>query len=100
MSSAPTAYRISWATAASAAASSAVQAVDDVVRQSTTQRRASVFSARVLSFGEERMERGNDEASLSPAQQPDELVRVLGAGELDEQALNMLTAEERARLLM
>ncbi|MBB32004.1 MAG: hemagglutinin [Gemmatimonadetes bacterium] len=87
-------------TAASAAASSAVQAVDDVVRQSTTQRRASVFSARVLSFGEERMERGNDEASLSPAQQPDELVRVLGAGELDEQALNMLTAEERARLLM
>lgn len=87
-------------TAASAAASSAVQAVDDVVRQSTTQRRPSVFSARVLSFGEERMERGNDEASLSPAQQPGDLVRVLGAGELDEQALNMLTAEERARLLM
>lgn len=87
-------------TAASAAASSAVQAVDDVVRQSTTQRRPSVFSARVLGFGEERMERGNDEASLSPAQQPGDLVRVLGAGELDEQALNMLTAEERARLLM
>ncbi|MCC4261624.1 filamentous hemagglutinin family protein [Pseudomonas aestusnigri] len=87
-------------TAASAAASSAVQAVDDVVRESTAQRRPSVFSARVISFGDERMERGNDEASLSPAQQPDELVRVLGAGELDEQALNMLTAEERARLLM
>lgn len=87
-------------TAASAAASSAVQAVDDVVRESTAQRRPSVFSARVISFGDERMERGNDEASLSPVQQPDELVRVLGAGELDEQALNMLTAEERARLLM
>jgi len=85
-------------TAASAAASSAAQVVDDVVRQSTTQRRPSVFSARVLGFGDERMERGNDGASLAPAGQPGDMVQVLGAGKLDEQAMNMLTAEERARM--
>lgn len=85
-------------TAASAAASSAAQAVDNVVRQSTTQRRPSVFSARVMSFGAEPMERGNDGASRGAGDQSGDIVRVLGAGELDEQAMNMLTAEERTRM--
>ncbi|WP_312341238.1 filamentous hemagglutinin family protein [Stutzerimonas nitrititolerans] len=85
-------------TAASSAASSASQVVEDVVRQSTSQRRPSVFSVQVLGFGEERLEPSRDDASRAPGYRPASGVQVLGAGQLDERAMKLLTEEERGRL--
>ncbi|WP_313054933.1 filamentous haemagglutinin family protein, partial [Pseudomonas lopnurensis] len=85
-------------TAAGSAASAATQVVDEVVRQGSSQRRPSVFSVQVLGFGEERLEPSRDEASRAPGYRPTSSVQVLGAGQLDEQAMGLLTEEERGRL--
>jgi len=85
-------------TAASSAASTASQVVDEVVRQGSSQRRPSVFSVQVLGFGEERLEPSRDETSRAPNYRPASGVQVLGAGQLDEQAMGRLTEEERGRL--
>ncbi|GLZ23986.1 hypothetical protein Pstu01_06560 [Stutzerimonas stutzeri] len=85
-------------TSASSAASTATQVVDEVVRQGSSQRRPSVFSVQVLGFGEERLEPSRDETSRAPNYRPASGVQVLGAGQLDEQAMGRLTEEERGRL--
>ncbi|MFC3943120.1 filamentous haemagglutinin family protein [Pseudomonas gingeri] len=90
-------------TSASAAASSATQAADDVARQqqaNARQNQPSVFTVQVLSFGQERLEPSREGASRSPAYNPDSPVQVLGAGPLDEQARQRLTAEERGNLTL
>jgi len=85
-------------TSASLAASTATQVVDEVVRQGSSQRRPSVFSVQVLGFGDERLEPSREEARRAPGYRPTSSVQVLGAGQLDERAMDQLTEEERGRL--
>ncbi|WP_312466806.1 filamentous hemagglutinin family protein [Stutzerimonas nitrititolerans] len=85
-------------TSASSAASTATQVVDEVVRQGSSQRRPSVFSVQVLGFGDERLEPSREEARRAPGYRPTSSVQVLGAGQLDERAMDQLTEEERGRL--
>ena len=91
-------------TSASAAATSAAQAADNVVRQqqaSARQNLPSVFSVQVLSFGQEHLEPSRDGASRgTPNYNPDSPVQVLGAGPLSEQARARLTEEERGNLTL
>jgi len=69
-----------------------------VVRQGSSQRRPSVFSVQVLGFGDERLEPSREEARRAPGYRPTSSVQVLGAGQLDERAMDQLTEEERGRL--
>jgi filamentous hemagglutinin family protein len=89
-------------TSASAAANSATQAAEDVVRQQQAAARKglpSVFSVRVVSFGSEALTPGQEGANRAvPAYNPNSPVQVLGAGQLDESALQKLTPDERGRL--
>ncbi|HIE2513241.1 TPA: filamentous hemagglutinin family protein [Pseudomonas aeruginosa] len=90
-------------TSASAAASSATQAAEDVSRQQQAaawQRMPSVITVQVLGFGNERLEPSRDGASRSPGYNPDSAVQVLGAGALGEQARSQLTDEERGNLIL
>ncbi|RTC37168.1 filamentous hemagglutinin family protein [Pseudomonas aeruginosa] len=90
-------------TSASAAASSATQAAEDVSRQqqaAARQRMPSVITVQVLGFGNERLEPSRDGASRSPGYNPDSAVQVLGAGALGEQARSQLTDEERGNLIL
>ncbi|MCD9030833.1 filamentous hemagglutinin family protein [Luteimonas sp. Y-2-2-4F] len=89
-------------TAASAAANSAVQAAQDVVRQQTERARPSVIDVRVLGFGDgtrEERDARQDGASASPRRgyDPGSAFQVLGHGALDEaQRARLTTAERRA----
>ncbi|WP_024889655.1 filamentous haemagglutinin family protein [Luteimonas huabeiensis] len=89
-------------TAASAAANSAVQAAQDVVRQQTQRARPSVIDVRVLGFGDgarEERDTRRDGAS-APALRgydPGSAFQVLGHGALDDaQRARLTTAERRA----
>ncbi|MFJ4142615.1 filamentous haemagglutinin family protein [Pseudomonas sp. NPDC089734] len=90
--------------AASSAASSASQAAEDVMRQqqsASRQNMPSVFTVQVLSFGQEQLVPGRDDASRSvPAYNPESPVKVLGAGPLSEEARQQLTEEERGQLML
>ncbi|MDR6672180.1 filamentous hemagglutinin family protein [Xanthomonas sp. 1678] len=82
------AVNVSALTSASAAANSAVQAAQDMVKRQTQQARPSVISVQVLGFGE-------DSSSVEPPRKDEgydsnSVVQVVGMGEL--------TPEQRARL--
>ena len=88
---------------ASAAANSATQAADQVGRQqqdAARQRAPSIFSVRVLGFGDERLPGDEAGASRAPLDDRQSSVRVLGTGALDEQARARLTEEERSNLVL
>jgi len=90
-------------TSASAAANSATQAAEDVNRQQQAAARKgmpSVFSVKVLSFGSEPLVPNQEGASRAPTYNPASPVQILGAGPLDEQAMQRLTADERGRLTL
>jgi hypothetical protein len=94
-------------TNASAAATQATAAAQDVVqreRAATRSAQPSVFTVRVLGFGNDAPP---DSAQASPQDgarieaadyNPRSAVRVLGLGPLPESATRQLTAQERSRL--
>ncbi|MBX9800086.1 MAG: filamentous hemagglutinin family protein [Burkholderiaceae bacterium] len=89
-------------TNASAAASSAAAAAQDVVqrdRNAARQNLPSIFTVRVLGFGNED---SHDEGSKAKAQgaayNPQGVVQVLGAGDLSEAEMQPLTQNERRGL--
>jgi filamentous hemagglutinin family protein len=88
-------------TSASQAASSAVQAAEQITRQSQ-RNQPSVISVQILGYGSERLEAGGDGATGGTAvnYNPDSSVQVLGAGPLSPSSRAMLTAEERSKLSM
>ncbi|MNX03950.1 Heme/hemopexin-binding protein precursor [compost metagenome] len=82
------AVNVNALTSASAAANTAVQAAQDMVKRQTRQAQPSTISVQVLGFGEET-------SSVTPAKgddryDPDSVVQVVGMGEL--------SAEQRARM--
>ncbi len=89
---------------ASAAASSASDAAEGVAREqqaASRNRMPSVFSVQVLGFGNERpAPAGQQGASRGAGDESNGSVRVLGAGELDEQARSQLTPQERGNLTL
>ena len=88
---------------ASAAANSATQAAEQVGRQqqdAARQRAPSIFSVRVLGFGDERLPGGEAGASRAPLDDRQSSVQVLGTGALDEQARARLTEGERSNLVL
>ncbi|MDN2676610.1 filamentous haemagglutinin family protein [Janthinobacterium sp. SUN033] len=105
----PTAASVNVAamTNASAAASQATAAAQDVVqreRAATRSAQPSVFTVRVLGFGNDAPP---DSAQAAPQEgarieaadyNPRSAVRVLGLGTLPESATRQLTAQERSRL--
>lgn len=85
-------------TSASNAASSAVQAAEQVGRR-YQQNQPSIISVEILGYGQERLEAGGDRTSAAPASRPGEgMVQVLGAGPLSENQTGMLTPAERRGL--
>ncbi|CUR46614.1 Filamentous haemagglutinin family outer membrane protein associated with VreARI signalling system [Alloalcanivorax xenomutans] len=85
-------------TSASNAASSAVQAAEQVGRR-YQQNQPSIISVEILGYGEERLEAGGDRTSAAPASRPGEgVVEVLGAGPLSANQTGMLTPAERQGL--
>ncbi len=90
-------------TNASSAASSASDAAEGVAREqqaASRNRMPSVFSVQVLGFGNERLAPSQEGASRAPGYEANGSVRVLGAGQLDEQARSQLTPEERGNLTL
>ncbi|MDR0280255.1 MAG: filamentous hemagglutinin family protein [Paucimonas sp.] len=88
---------------ASAAANSATQAAEQVGRQqqdAARQRAPSIFSVRVLGFGDERLPGGEAGANRAPLDDRQSSVQVLGTGALDEQARARLTEGERSNLVL
>ncbi|MHA6192881.1 filamentous hemagglutinin family protein [Pseudomonas wadenswilerensis] len=88
---------------ASAAANSATQAAEQVGRQqqdAARQRAPSIFSVRVLGFGDERLPGGEAGASRPPLDDRQSSVQVLGTGALDDQARARLTEGERSNLVL
>ncbi|MGJ7545355.1 filamentous haemagglutinin family protein [Variovorax sp. LT1R16] len=92
---------------ASAAASQAAGAAQEVLqreRVAARQSLPSVFTVRVLGFGNEPVDGGGERSSGAPAAapvgyRPDSAVQVLGqAGRVDEGARNQLTPAERRTL--
>lgn len=85
-------------TSASNAASSAVQAAEQVGRR-YQQNQPSIISVEILGYGQERLEAGGDRTSAAPASRPGEgMVQVLGAGPLSANQTGMLTPAERRGL--
>ncbi|MCU5781108.1 hypothetical protein MA04_00408 [Alcanivorax balearicus MACL04] len=85
-------------TSASNAASSAVQAAEQVGRR-YQQNQPSIISVEILGYGQERLEVGGDRTSAAPASRPGEgMVQVLGAGPLSANQTGMLTPAERRGL--
>ncbi len=82
------AVNVSALTSASAAANSAVQAAQDMVKRQTQQAQPSTISVQVLGFGEQTSSVAPDKAG--DRYDPDSVVQVVGMGELN--------AEQRARL--
>ncbi|WP_208227043.1 filamentous haemagglutinin family protein [Brenneria izadpanahii] len=86
-------------TSASQAASSAVQAAEQINRQAQGNR-PSIISVEILGYGNERLQPGGD-APLDgarngpPDYQPDSAIQVLGAGPLSPRAAALLTQEEK-----
>ncbi len=90
-------------TNASSAASSASDAAEGVAREqqaASRNRMPSVFSVQVLGFGNERLAPSQEGASRAPGYKPESSVKVLGAGQLDEQARSQLTQEEQRNLTL
>ncbi|MBC3375857.1 filamentous hemagglutinin family protein [Pseudomonas sp. SWRI92] len=90
-------------TNASSAAASASDAAEGVAREqqaASRNRMPSVFSVQVLGFGNERLAPSQEGASRAPDHEPNNSVRVLGAGRLDDQARNQLTPEEQRNLTL
>jgi len=91
-------------TNASAAASQAAMAAQDVVQRDRNEARKnlpSIFTVRVLGFGNENEEtpRRNDEGNKKPtAYDPNGAVEVLGQMDLSEKQLRQLTETERRNL--
>jgi filamentous hemagglutinin family protein len=86
---------------ASSAASSASTAAESVARDqqaAARQRMPSVFSVQVLGFGSERPATSEGASRSNPGYDAQSSVQVLGAGPLNEQALQRLSAEERNSL--
>ncbi|WP_416391729.1 filamentous hemagglutinin family protein [Alloalcanivorax xenomutans] len=85
-------------TSASNAASSAVQAAEQVGRR-YQQQQPSIINVEILGYGQERLEPGGDRSSAAPASRPGEgVVEVLGAGPLSANQTGMLTPAERRGL--
>ncbi|MFT0138257.1 filamentous hemagglutinin family protein [Alcanivoracaceae bacterium MT1] len=85
-------------TSASNAASSAVQAAEQVGRR-YQQQQPSIINVEILGYGEERLEAGGGRTSAAPASRPGEgMVQVLGAGPLSANQTGMLTPAERRGL--
>ncbi|KAF0807282.1 filamentous hemagglutinin-like protein [Alcanivorax xiamenensis] len=85
-------------TSASNAASSAVQAAEQVGRR-YQQQQPSIINVEILGYGEERLEAGGGRTSAAPASRPGEgMVEVLGAGPLSANQMGMLTPAERRGL--
>ncbi|KYZ86682.1 hypothetical protein A3Q32_15415 [Alcanivorax sp. KX64203] len=85
-------------TSASNAASSAVQAAEQVGRR-YQQNQPSIINVEILGYGQERLEPGGDRSSAAPASRPGEgVVEVLGAGPLSANQTGMLTPAERRGL--
>ena len=89
-------------TNASAAASSAAAAAQDVVqrdRNAARQNLPSIFTVRVLGFGnDDSHEEGSKPKAQGAAYNPQGVVQVLGAGELSEAEMQPLTQNERRGL--
>ncbi|WP_229682950.1 filamentous haemagglutinin family protein [Alloalcanivorax dieselolei] len=85
-------------TSASNAASSAVQAAEQVGRR-YQQQQPSIINVEILGYGQERLEAGGDRTSAAPASRSGEgVVEVLGAGPLSANQTGMLTPAERQGL--
>ncbi|MDZ4191111.1 MAG: filamentous hemagglutinin family protein, partial [Pseudomonas sp.] len=90
-------------TNASSAAASASDAAESVAREqqaASRQRMPSIFSVQVLGFGNERPAPSQEGARRDTDYEPNGSVRVLGAGQLDEQARSQLTTEEQRNLAL
>ncbi|MAO50766.1 MAG: filamentous hemagglutinin, partial [Pusillimonas sp.] len=99
-------------TSASAASSAAADAAQDSVsraRNEARQNQPSIFSVRVLGFGNESASSAEGSGGVSAAPgsrlngqpvsyRPDGMVQVLGDGKLDPQQADRLTSDERRRL--
>lgn len=98
------AVNVSALTSASAAASSAASAAQDTVARSRAEARQnlpSIINVQILGFGNEAPQSSG--SSARPADQaasyrPDNLVQVVGRGELSASQLSGLTADERRHL--
>ncbi|WP_261276181.1 filamentous haemagglutinin family protein [Serratia entomophila] len=88
-------------TAASQAAGSAVQAVEQASRQAQ-RNQPSLISVEVLGYGNERLEAGGSDGAASAAVPVSynygSQVQVLGAGPLSPQSRRQLTPEEQRKL--
>lgn len=86
-------------TSASQAAGGAVQAAEQVSRQSQ-RNRPSVISVEILGYGSERLEAGGGQPATTAAigYNPDSAVQVLAAGPLSQASNERLSAEERRKL--
>ncbi len=87
-------------TSASQAASSAQKAAEEVTRR-TPRRQPSIISVEILGYGDERLggQAGGDRPRSEPlGYNPDGAVRILGAGELSQEARSRLTSRERRNL--
>ncbi|QWA10751.1 filamentous hemagglutinin family protein [Sodalis ligni] len=85
-------------TSASQAASSAVQAAEQINRQAQ-RNQPSVISVQVLGYGTERLEAGGDDNAMrSTGYDPASVVQVVGTGKLDQKSLAQLSEDERRSL--
>ncbi|WP_339799515.1 filamentous haemagglutinin family protein [uncultured Marinobacter sp.] len=83
-------------TSASNAASSAVQAAEQVGRR--YQQQPSIINVEILGYGEERLEMGGGARAVPAGYDRNGSVQVLGAGSLSDESRRRLTDEERGRM--
>lgn len=95
---------VSALTSASAAASSAASAAQDTVARSRAEARQnlpSIINVQILGFGNEAAQSGASgarPADQAASYRPDNLVQVVGRGDLSASQLSGLTADERRHL--
>ncbi|MEQ4574722.1 MAG: hypothetical protein ABN502_07260, partial [Gammaproteobacteria bacterium] len=91
---------VSALTSATAAAGSAVQAAQDMVKQQTRQARPSVIQVQVLGFGDRTssVDKPRGQSQQHASYDPGSAFQFLGSGQLSEEQAARLTDAERRNL--